>query len=107
MKADLRIASPMLHESYTCPLCSHPATVTDWRPRLDWITVEGCPCGGFFVEARILEGRVPGLTAADRVDFAVRVRVFRAMGHEAWWTTLDGTETGPLVIRGERPDRPT
>ena len=26
-----------------------PATGTDWRPRLEWAAVEGCPCGGFLV----------------------------------------------------------
>jgi hypothetical protein len=28
------------------------------------------------------------------------------MGHEAWLTTLDGTTTGSLVVRTQRPNRP-
>jgi hypothetical protein len=29
-----------------CPLCIYPATLTDWRPSAEWVTVEDCPCEG-------------------------------------------------------------
>jgi hypothetical protein len=88
-----------------CPVCGHPATVTDWRPSVSWIAVEECSCNGFFVWAGAFEKRLPRLTAVDRLDLAQRIRTFRAMGHEAWCTTTDGTVDGPLVVRTERPDR--
>jgi hypothetical protein len=30
-------------------LCARAATIADWSPVQDWLTVEGCTCGGFFV----------------------------------------------------------
>src|SRR5438093_972836 len=30
-----------------CPFCGGPATLTDWRPGLEWMVVEGCRCHGF------------------------------------------------------------
>jgi hypothetical protein len=90
-----------------CPLCAHSATVTDWRPGAEWIAIEECPCRGYFVWAPLLAERVRGLPARNREDLAHRIRAFRAMGHEAWLTTLDATVTGPVVIRTARPDRRT
>jgi hypothetical protein len=50
-----------------CPVCEGPATLTDWRPRLDWMAVEDCPCGGFFVWTPLLdEGRLARLAPEDR-----------------------------------------
>jgi CheY-like chemotaxis protein len=90
----------------TCPLCAHPATLTDWRPGLDWIAVEDCPCQGFFIWGPLLTARVPRLPASDRQDISDRLRAFRAGGDEAWLATADGTVTGLLVVRSQRPDRP-
>jgi hypothetical protein len=89
-----------------CPLCGHPAVLKDWRPSLDWVCVKGCPCDGFFVVGRILDTRLPSLPPVDREEVLIRVRQFRAMGHEAWCGTTDGTVDGPLVVRTQRPDRP-
>src|SRR5262245_22865589 len=90
----------------TCPVCGHPATVTVWRRSGNWLAIEGCPCNGFFVWAAIYEERLPRVPAADRLELALRIRESRAMGHEAWCATLDGTPEGPLVVRTVRPDRP-
>jgi hypothetical protein len=106
----LRSARPEYQRSLVlsaCPLCAHPATITDWRPGAEWIAVEDCPCAGFFVWAPLLAERVRRLTGRQRQHHAHSIRAFRAIGHEAWLTTFDGTVTGPLVIRTERPDRPT
>jgi hypothetical protein len=89
----------------TCPVCGHPATGTDWRPRVDWIAIEGCSCHGFFLWAGLLEDRLAELVETQRQDLAARIRSVRAMGREAWCTTSDGTLTGPLVVRSEHPDR--
>ena len=88
-----------------CPICKQPATVTDWRPSLDWVAVEGCSCRGFFVWAGVYDARLATLTESDRLDLAMRIRKFRAMGHEAWCTTIDGTQEGTILVRTERPDR--
>ena len=90
-----------------CPICRHAATVTDWRPSVDWIAVEECSCDGYFVRASVFTGRLPKLSAADRRELALRIREFRGMGHEAWCLTTDGTVDGPLLVRTERPDRGT
>jgi hypothetical protein len=89
-----------------CPICGLPAIVTDWRPRLEWIVVEDCSCGGFFLWTGLPQDRLANLSAADRDDLAARIRKFRAMGHEVWGATTDGTPHGPLVVRTARPDWP-
>lgn len=87
----------------TCPLCGNVATITDWRPtHLDWVVVEGCPCGDYFVSAALFEHRLPRLSEAERHTLASRVRWFRAKGAEAWCTTPDGSMDGPLDIRERR-----
>jgi hypothetical protein len=93
-------------ETGVCPLCRGPAIVTDWRPGADWVAVEGCPCGGFFVLARVVEQRLPSLSMVDRPGLVRRIRAYRAAGREVWLTTADGDVEGPLVIRTARPDRP-
>jgi hypothetical protein len=94
-------------EAGVCPVCGHPALLTDWRPTLSWMAVERCFCGGFFVWTALLQGRLDTLDAAARSGLSDRIRAHRAAASEAWCTTSDGTVSGPLVIRSERPDRPT
>jgi hypothetical protein len=94
-------------EAGSCPVCRQPATVVDSRPSASWLVVEGCPCGGFFVAAEILEWRLPRLTTAGRMELSATIQGFRAMGREAWLMTADEGISGRLVIRIERPDRPT
>jgi hypothetical protein len=91
----------------SCPICNHAASVTDWRPRLDWVAVEDCPCGGFFVWARLLELRLPRLSPTERVALAADIPRFRAMNKEAWLTTANEGVFGPVVILTQRPDRTT
>jgi hypothetical protein len=91
-----------------CPVCARPATLTDWRPRLDWLTVEECHCRGFFIWTPLLdEGRLVRLTPKDREIVSERIRHLRAAQSEVWLTTRDGTLNGALIIRTVRPDRPT
>jgi hypothetical protein len=92
-------------KSATCPVCGEAATLTDWRPSVDWVAIENCSCQGYFLWAGVLEKRLPALAAAHRQELAARIRKVRAMGREAWCTTDDGTVQGPLVVRMERPDR--
>jgi hypothetical protein len=84
-------------------VCARAATIADWSPAQDWLTVEGCTCGGFFVWKGVWEFRIPNLTEGERQDLAVRVRSVRAKDREAWISTADGTLTGPLVIQADRP----
>jgi non-ribosomal peptide synthetase component F len=88
-------------------VCAEPAVRTDWRPHLDWTTVEECACRGFFVWTPLLnEGRLGRMTQEDRDTLKQRLRDLRAAGVEAWLTTRDQTVMGALLIRTERPDRP-
>jgi hypothetical protein len=91
----------------SCPVCTGAATVTDWRPRLEWVVVEGCACGGFSVWAPLLEDRLRRLSPAERADLAATIQGFRAMNHEAWVTSADGGIFGRLVILTRRPERPS
>jgi hypothetical protein len=88
-----------------CPLCAHPATIVDWRPSVDWIVVEDCPCDGFFIRASLLAAHLPTLPEEERQELARRVREFRVAGLEAWCTTSDGGRA--LRVSSVRPDRPT
>ena len=88
-----------------CPLCAHPATIVDWRPSVDWVVVEDCPCDGFFIRASLLDARLPTLPEEERQELARRVREFRVAGLEAWCTTSDGGRA--LRVSSVRPDRPT
>jgi hypothetical protein len=89
-----------------CPTCAESATVIDWRPSVAWIAFEGCPCGGFFVSADLLTGRLTQVDAKERGILRARILGLRAIAHEAWLTTDDGQPEGRLVVRAERPDRP-
>jgi hypothetical protein len=86
-----------------CPLCGQAATLIDWRPAIDWVVVQGCPCYGFFVGGRILETRLPSLPAGAHENLAQDVQMLRGMGLEVWCTTTNGSVGGRLVIRAERP----
>jgi hypothetical protein len=89
-----------------CPVCRESATVTDWRPALNWFAIEHCSCRGFFIWGPLMV-RMPGLTDEDRQTLSQRIRELRARNTEAWISTRDGTPLGPsLVVRDERPDRP-
>ena len=89
-----------------CPVCGEAATLIDWRPALHWMTVDECPCNGFFVWVPLInEGRLARLTPEDRDTLSGRIRALRLTG-EAWLTTRDGTAMGALILRDERPDRP-
>jgi hypothetical protein len=86
-----------------CPLCGEAAIVTDWRPsRLEWVVVEGCACGDFFVSAAVFKDRLPWMSHPEREALVARIRWFRSKGIEAWCTTIDGTVDGPLDIRQRR-----
>ena len=57
---EAKTSRAVVPEPCPCPLCGHAATVTDWRPsHLDWLVVEGCACGDFFVSAALFEERLP------------------------------------------------
>ena len=91
-----------------CPVCRGPATLTDWRPHLNWMTVEDCTCDGFFIWTPLLDdGRLDRLTSEDREILGQRLRHLRATESEAWLATRDGTVMGALIIRTVRPDGPT
>jgi len=104
-----RQGSPSIPPALTrqpCPLCGEPATLIDWRPALDWMTVDECPCNGYFVWMPLIsDGRLARLTPEDRDTLSGRIRALRLTG-EAWLTTRDGTAMGALILRDERPDRP-
>jgi hypothetical protein len=97
--------TPAASRRRNCPICGQAATITDWRPSVDWLAVEGCACGDCFIWTPLLDARLPGLTAADRDPLRRRIREIRSAQNEAWVTTGDGTVTGPLVVQAQRPDR--
>jgi hypothetical protein len=87
-------------------VCSGPATLTDWRPQVDWTAIEDCGCNGFFVWTPLFdEGRLGRLTPEDRETLSQRIRHLHGSESEAWLATRDGTAMGVLIIRSERPDR--
>src|SRR5262245_40919354 len=89
-----------------CPVCGALATLTDWRPHIEWMAVEECSCRGFFVWTPLVDdGRLTRLTPEDRGTLSERIRTLSATG-EVWLSTRDGTVAGALILRSERPDRP-
>jgi len=96
-----RLRSP----TEACPLCGSPATIVDWRPSVDWVVVEDCPCNGFLIRASLLDARLTTLPDEERQELGRRVREFRAAGLEAWCTTSDGGRA--LRVSSVRPDLPT
>jgi hypothetical protein len=92
---------------HLCPVCRGAATMTDWRPHLNWMTVEDCPCDGFFVWTPLLDdGRLDRLTQEDRETLSQRIRHLQGTESEAWLATRDGTVMGALILRTVRPDGP-
>jgi hypothetical protein len=90
-----------------CPVCAGPATLTDLRPHLNWMTIEDCPCHGVFVWTPLLdEGRLGRLTPEDRATLSERIRHLHGTESEAWLATRDGTVRGALILRTVRPDGP-
>jgi len=87
----------------SCALCRHVATIAEWSPLPDWLTIEGCPCGGFFVRKAVGEFRLPHMTDVERQNLTFRVRSLRVKNREAWVSTADGTVNGPLVVESDRP----
>ena len=91
----------------SCPLCSHVVTIADWSSLPDWLTIEGCPCGGFFLWKAVFEFRLPHMSDVERQNLAFRVRSLRVKNREAWVSTADRTVNGPLVVESDRPTPPT
>jgi hypothetical protein len=90
-----------------CPLCGDAATYTEWRPRLLWVAIQGCPCGGYFVETVVLDWRMPGLGSSERRELAASIRGFRARKQEVWLTVppaRSAESVGRLAIRTQRPE---
>jgi hypothetical protein len=85
-----------------CPICKQPATVCSFAGA-EWYAVDGCTCAGFFVTAEVLEWRLPRLTATERTELVMTLQGFRAMGRDAWLSTGDGSISGRLIIRTQRP----
>ena len=80
-----------------CPVCRGSATLTDWRPHLNWMTVENCPCDGFFVWTPLLDdGRLDRLTQEDRETLSQRIGHLRLTESEAWLTTPGRHRDGGL-----------
>jgi len=91
--------------SIPCPLCGEPATLIDRHPGVEWIAIEGCACGGYFVWADLLAvRRLKSLPSHERATLQARIVELRAMVRRAWLTTGNGRIDGPLVVRAERPD---
>jgi hypothetical protein len=86
-----------------CLVCLTPATITDWTPIREWLTVEGCGCEGFFVSKNLWGSRLVRLRAWERQELAERIRAWRLRGNEAWVTTVGNGMTGPIVITSLRP----
>jgi hypothetical protein len=84
-----------------CPICGITATLTDWRPGLAWIVVEGCPCTGYFLWAPLLP-RLWFMGAEGRESLSHRIRDLRATGSEAWVSTRHGTPEDPSVVVSDR-----
>ena len=90
--------------SVWCPLCGTPALVLDWRPSVDWASVEDCRCEAFFVWTVLLDGGPLNITLDERVRLQDRILELRAFQREAWLYPADGTPQGALIVRTERPD---
>jgi hypothetical protein len=87
-----------------CFLCGETAIVIDWRPSLDWASVEDCACGGFFVWTVLLDGRLGQLSPDERGRLQARIRGLRALRRETWLYTGDGTPHGAQAVRSDRPE---
>jgi hypothetical protein len=91
-----------------CPLCEEPARVVDGLAPVEWLMIEGCPCGGFGAWADLVSARrLKYLHPVERGRLQARVRNLRALNQAAWLVTADGQLDGPLVVLAERTDRPS
>ena len=80
-----------------CPVCRASATLTDWRPHANWMTVEDCACEGFFVWTPLLDdGRLTRLTPEDRETLSQRIRHLHGTKSEAWLATPGRHRVGGL-----------
>ena len=56
-----------------CLVCLTPASIADWTPIQEWLTVEGCGCEGFFVSRNLWRSRLvrlpPGNGRSSRSAF--------------------------------------
>jgi hypothetical protein len=86
----------------SCALCTHPATVLDWTPLTEWVVVEGCLCGGFFIAKPLWAQRIPSMPPAEREELGTRIRSWRARGDEAWVAALHSSGNSPIVIVSQR-----
>jgi hypothetical protein len=90
----------------TCPLCGERALILDWRPSVEWASVEECRCDAFFVWTVLLDsGQLDVIPADECARLQGRILELRAIEREAWLYTTDGTPGGALVVRSERPDQ--
>jgi hypothetical protein len=87
-----------------CPVCLYPARVTDWRPVAQWLAIEGCPCGGFFLWKPLADRRLPDPRDEARHGLAGQIQTVRAAGTEAWVGTRDGLVSGLIVVPAQRPE---
>ena len=78
--------------------------ILDWRPSVEWASVEDCRCDAFFVWSVLLDGRLADATAVERARLHTRILELRTIHRDAWLYTTDGTPQGPLVVRMERPE---
>jgi hypothetical protein len=87
----------------SCPLCRQVAIVAAWSSGPDWLAIQGCPCGGYFVWRPVWQVRMPQLTDLERQNLTFRVRSHRVKYREVWVSTADGTVDGVLVVESHRP----
>jgi hypothetical protein len=89
-----------------CPLCGESARLLD-GPSPEWLTFEGCACGGFRVWADLVATRrLKVIRTEERGKLHARVLGLRAINLGAWLVTVDGTLDGPLIVAADRQDRP-
>jgi hypothetical protein len=76
----------------------------DWRPSVEWASIEDCRCDAFFVWTVLLDrGRLDVLTPEESARLRSRILQLRVLQREAWLYTADGRPQGPLVVRTEHP----
>jgi hypothetical protein len=57
-----------------CLLCTAPAIIADWTPMPEWLSVEGCGCGGFFISKDLWNLRLVSMRVPEREELAERLR---------------------------------
>jgi hypothetical protein len=104
-----------------CPVCLTPATIADWTPIQEWLTVEGCSCEGFFclqesLELAIGQAASLGTAGAHRAHSGVALARGRSLGdnrrqrhdrpHRHYFTASDPRSLAAcsgIVGAGDRP----